>query len=92
MVCGSFSKTVVLGLGLGSVEAGRWKKRVSYPSMVLFQRCMAEGIIFGPGSLFTATDRFGHCLRLSFAGAWADRERVALARIGELARELRESA
>jgi len=61
-------------------------------SMVLFQRCMAEGITFGPGGLFTATDRFGHCLRLSFAGAWTDRERQALARIGELARQLRDGA
>ena len=61
-------------------------------SMALFQRGMAEGITFGPGSLFTATDRFGHCLRLSFAGAWTDREREALARIGELARQLRDNS
>ena len=57
-------------------------------SMALFQRCMTEGITFGPGSLFTATDRFGHCLRLSFAGAWTDVERRALARIGELAKRM----
>lgn len=55
-------------------------------AMALFQRCVAEGITFGPGALFTATDRFRHCLRLSFAGAWTDVERRALARIGELAR------
>lgn len=55
-------------------------------AMVLFQRCVAEGITFGPGSLFTATDRFSHCLRLSFAGQWSEVERRALARMGELTR------
>lgn len=55
-------------------------------AMALFQRCAAEGIVFGPGGLFTATDRFDHCLRLSFAGPWTDPERRALRRIGELAR------
>ena len=59
-----------------------------FDTMRLFEACRAEGIIFGPGSLFTATDRFGHCLRLSFAGAWTDIERRALARIGELARAM----
>ena len=57
-------------------------------TMVLFQQCVAEGITFGPGSLFTATDRFSHCLRLSFAGEWTDVERRALARIGALAKQL----
>jgi DNA-binding transcriptional MocR family regulator len=60
----------------------------SLDAMALFQRCVAEGITFGPGALFTATDRFSHCLRLSFAGAWTDVERQALARIGALARQL----
>lgn len=59
-------------------------------TMVLFQRCVAEGITFGPGSLFTATDRFNHCLRLSFAGAWTGVEHRALARIGELAKRMGE--
>lgn len=59
-----------------------------FDTMRLFEACRAEGIIFGPGSLFTATDRFGHCLRLSFAGTWGDAERRGLARIGELARTM----
>ena len=56
-------------------------------TMVLYERCAAEGIVFGPGGLFTATDRFDHCLRLSFAGPWTEREQQALRRIGALARE-----
>lgn len=56
-------------------------------AMALFQRCAAEGITFGPGALFTATDRYHHCLRLSFAAAWGEAEQQALARIGQLASE-----
>ena len=56
-------------------------------TMPLFHRCRAEGIAFGPGGMFSATDRFDHCLRLSFAGPWGDAERQALRRIGALARE-----
>ena len=56
-------------------------------TMPLFDRCCAEGITFGPGGMFSATDRFDHCLRLSFAGPWTDAERAALQRIGTLARE-----
>lgn len=56
-----------------------------HDAMALFERCTAEGISFGPGALFTATDRFNACLRLSFAAAWAEAEQQALARIGQLA-------
>ncbi|AOW13015.1 hypothetical protein LPB72_18810 [Hydrogenophaga crassostreae] len=54
-------------------------------SMALFHQCAAEGITFGPGQLFTATDRYRHCLRLSFSGPWDNNAQGALARIGELA-------
>lgn len=54
-------------------------------SMALFHPCAAEGITFGPGQLFTATDRYKNCLRLSFSGPWDSNAQAALARIGELA-------
>jgi DNA-binding transcriptional MocR family regulator len=57
-------------------------------ALTLFKQCKSEGIVFGPGALFSASDRFDHCMRLSFAGPWTDLERKALARIGELARAL----
>ncbi len=57
-----------------------------FDTMQLFQMCRSEGITFGPGALFSATDRFANCLRLSFAGPWTDTERSALTRIGELAK------
>jgi len=54
-------------------------------SMALFERCVAQGITFGPGPLFTATGRYRHGLRLSLSGAWGDTERQALAVIGQQA-------
>ena len=57
-------------------------------AMELFRQCAAEGITFGPGALFTATDRFNHCLRLSFAASWGEQERAALVRVGALASRL----
>lgn len=54
-------------------------------SLVLFHQGAAQGITFGPGALFSATDRFNHCMRLSFAGAWGERERKALRELGRLA-------
>ena len=57
-------------------------------AMALYRLCLAEGLLFGPGALFTATGRFRHCLRLSFAGTWGDAERRGLLRIGELARQM----
>jgi len=60
-------------------------------SMVLFRTCKAEGIIFGPGPLFSASNHFDHCIRLSFAGPWTDVQQRALARIGSLARAQRDT-
>ena len=57
-------------------------------SMALFKRCASEGITFGPGELFTATDRYRNCLRLNFSGPWNPAGMQALARIGEIAGEM----
>jgi DNA-binding transcriptional MocR family regulator len=54
-------------------------------SMVLFSRCKKIGIIVGPGLLFCASQRYRHCLRLSFAGAWGPLEQSALTEVGRLA-------
>lgn len=54
-------------------------------SMALFHQSVLQGIRFGPGALFSATDRYNHCMRLSFAGAWGERERKALRELGRLA-------
>ena len=60
-------------------------------AMALFRECKAEGIIFGPGALFSASNHFDHCIRLSFAGPWTEVQQRALARIGNLARAQRDT-
>ena len=54
----------------------------------LADQCCPLGIRFCPGSLFSTTSRYRHCLRLSFAGPWGEVERQGLARIGQLVRPL----
>lgn len=61
-------------------------------TMALFEECREAGIIFGPGALFSATDRFRHCLRLSFAATWTSVEHKALAELGQRARRYAEAA
>jgi DNA-binding transcriptional MocR family regulator len=58
--------------------------------MRLFEVAGGEGISFIPGSLFSATGRYAHCLRLSFSGAWGDAEKQALSRLGQMAHALLE--
>jgi len=54
-------------------------------SLALFQACLAERICIAPGTMFSATDRFRHCIRLGVGGRWDDAQRAALRRIGALA-------
>ncbi len=61
-------------------------------SMDLFEACVAEKICFAPGTLFSATDRYRHCIRLGVGGQWDEAQRSALARIGTLAKGMAESA
>jgi DNA-binding transcriptional MocR family regulator len=57
-------------------------------TLVLFALCKAQGITVGPGQLFCGSQRYRHCLRLSFAGAWEAREQTALQQVGRLAMQL----
>jgi DNA-binding transcriptional MocR family regulator len=52
---------------------------------VLFEACLDERICIAPGSVFTTSGRFNHCMRLGLGGKWGAAERKALARVGELA-------
>jgi DNA-binding transcriptional MocR family regulator len=53
--------------------------------MALYEDCLRERICIAPGSLFSATGRYGHCLRLGLGGRWDEAQRRALRRVGELA-------
>jgi DNA-binding transcriptional MocR family regulator len=54
-------------------------------TIALFEACLAERICIAPGSVFTSTKRFRHCMRLGLGGKWGQAERRALGRVGELA-------
>jgi DNA-binding transcriptional MocR family regulator len=56
----------------------------------LFELAMKEKIGFAPGPMFSATNRYPNCLRLSCAVAWTARIEAAYARLGELAHRLLE--
>lgn len=54
-------------------------------SLALFRACRAEHIVLAPGTMFSATDRYRHCIRLGVGGRWDDAYRAGLKRIGEIA-------
>ena len=39
-------------------------------SRALFQACLAENIVMSPGTMFSATKHFRHCVRPGVGGAW----------------------
>ena len=54
-------------------------------TLALFRACLAERIVLAPGTMFSATDRYRHCIRLGVGGRWDDVQRAGLQRIGEIA-------
>jgi DNA-binding transcriptional MocR family regulator len=57
-------------------------------SQALFTAALAERIAIAPGTMFSASDRYRHCIRLGVGGRWDDAQRHALMRVGALARAL----
>ena len=55
-------------------------------ALQLSQACLAEKIVIAPGKMFSASGRFDNCFRLGVGGAWDDKHRDALRRLGALAR------
>jgi DNA-binding transcriptional MocR family regulator len=60
----------------------------SIDALALFKACLAEKIVIAPGTMFSATDHFRHCIRLGLGGEWDDVHRRALQRVGALAATL----
>jgi DNA-binding transcriptional MocR family regulator len=54
-------------------------------SRLLFSEALGEGICFAPGDVFSASGRYGNCLRLSCGHSWDARIEKGLMRLGELA-------
>lgn len=59
-------------------------------ALLLCQQAYTEGISLAPGPLFSASQRYGHCIRLNCALPWSDELEWALKRIGYLANKLAE--
>ncbi len=54
-------------------------------AFAVYQQALRKGISVAPGTLFTTTDRFRNCIRLS-AAFWSERIRDALRTIGGISR------
>jgi DNA-binding transcriptional MocR family regulator len=57
----------------------------SMQTRVLFDEALEHGICFAPGDVFSASGRYGHCLRLSCGHGWDDRIEKGVVKLGELA-------
>lgn len=58
----------------------------------LFRRARSDGIVIAPGPLFTTTNRFKNCIRLSYSQRWSREIEDAVRRIGALARDPAEAS
>lgn len=56
-------------------------------SMVLHDRAIARGISIAPGSIFSPKQKYRNFIRLNAGLDWSDKVELAVARVGELARE-----
>jgi DNA-binding transcriptional MocR family regulator len=54
-------------------------------SRELFEAALKKGVCFVPGDVFSASDRYANCLRLSCGSAWHTRIEKGLETLGELA-------
>jgi len=54
-------------------------------SRELFEAALKKGICFVPGDVFSASNRYGNCLRVSCGSAWHARIEKGLQTLGELA-------
>jgi len=56
-------------------------------SIALFERLLERGISIAPGPMFSATQRYRNCLRVSVGHPWTERTEAALREVGRLARQ-----
>ncbi|MGZ2746193.1 aminotransferase-like domain-containing protein [Burkholderia stagnalis] len=53
-------------------------------SLALFEACLQEQILIAPGTMFSVSDSYRHCFRISVPRLWKSAHSRALARIGEI--------
>jgi DNA-binding transcriptional MocR family regulator len=54
----------------------------------LFEKSLAEGVSVTPGVLFSCTDKFKNCIRVSCGMPWNERIETAVKTVGGIARNL----
>jgi DNA-binding transcriptional MocR family regulator len=57
----------------------------SVATRALFAEAIEQGVCFAPGDVFSASTRFGNCLRLSCGHGWNARIEQGVVKLGELA-------
>lgn len=55
-------------------------------SIVLFEKLLERSISIAPGPMFSASQRYRNCLRISVGHLWTERTEKALAEVGRMAR------
>jgi len=53
-------------------------------TFALHRRAVAEGIVFVPGELFSASGQYRNCLRLACGHPWKEETEAAIRRLGAL--------
>jgi DNA-binding transcriptional MocR family regulator len=56
-------------------------------SVALFERLLERGITIAPGPMFSASQRYRNCMRLSIGQVWAEKHERALREVGRAAQE-----
>ncbi len=59
----------------------------SISTRALFREALARGVCFAPGDVFSASDRYGHCMRLSAGHGWDARIAAGVTLLGKMACE-----
>jgi DNA-binding transcriptional MocR family regulator len=57
-------------------------------SVAIFERLLERGITIAPGPMFSASQRYRNCMRLSIGQPWSERQERALREVGRLAQQL----
>ncbi len=58
-------------------------------TLKLYRKAQNEGITIAPGAIFSATEKFGNCIRLN-ASFWSETNRWAIETLGRLTTEMNE--
>ncbi len=61
-------------------------------AMELYRQALGYGITIAPGPIFSASQRYRNCMRLTCAQGWSERMEQALATLGRLAGKMGEHA